>query len=168
MQNSFTCNVPHSITNTQIWPEGEYAEPLLTCTYGHEPVQILTGVYAKLFRYIYQGQTGRLELDWDVLLPENRVQGPEGRIRLSNVFSTDFGKVKARAFLTQCRRLVYQTHQNGKCPVLQREFRKRDVYPPSRKSADESTLLSTFEELQRLEWRHWSTGERPKLFDDGD
>lgn len=160
-----TCNVSQFIPDTQTWPER--TEPLLTCTYGQEPIQLLTGVYAKLFRYIYQGQTGKVELDWDVFLPENRLKDREGKIRLSSVFPTDFGKSRALAFLTQCRRLVYETHQNGKCWVLQQELRKRDVYPPARKSTDESTLLSTFEELQKLEWRHWSSGERPKLFDDG-
>jgi hypothetical protein len=161
-------NVPQFITNTQIWPEP--TEPLLTCThghrlYGHEPVQLLTGVYAKLFRYIYQGQTGKVELEWDVFLPENRLKDREGKTRLNSVFPTDFGKSKALAFLTQCRRLVYETHHNGNCWVLQHEFRKRGVYPPS---WSEKSLRDTFEELQKLEWKHWSSGERPKLFDDGD
>jgi hypothetical protein len=168
MQNLLTCNVPQSIKNTQTWPEGEYTEPLLTCTYGHKSIQLLTGVYAELFRHIYQGQTGNSKLDWDCFLLPNRQLIGEGGKRMGKVFLSYSAKCKGRDFLTQCRRLVYETHHHGECSTLQHEFGKRNLYPPARKSTDKNTLLGTFQELQKFQLKDWVDGKRPKLFGDGE
>lgn len=158
-----------TITDDSIALKDECLETLLQCAYnpnGHA-VQLLSGVYLELFKFIYLHQEmntrpPKTDLDWGVFDRTNRVPEKGGSGKMGNLLWYNDAKNKAFRYLTQCRAEIFNIHAAGQCPTYQQEVGKR-VKQLKSPACSEKDLRDIFEELQRLPTSHWKRG-RPALF----
>jgi hypothetical protein len=136
---------------------------LLSCTCGRQyPVQLLTGIYLELFQYIYAAQSDKREADWDVFAPVYRNMPGGG--------SANFGKVVIggnkrkqilRKYMTQCRRVICQTHNQGFCGHLMEQLSQQGINGNfTQKPVD---FVDSFKAVEALPESAWAKG-RPLLF----
>lgn len=113
---------------------------------------MLDGKYLELFRYIYEAQTGRKTLDWDVFLSQNRSYKGRKSTNLAKWFVRAVAQDKALAFSTICRVVIFETHALGQCPEFQQQVEPRS---PKVNDKFEKTLQECFKDVQNLPDDDW-------------
>jgi hypothetical protein len=135
---------------------------LLSCTCERRyPVQLLTGKYLELFQYIYATQSDKREADWDVFAPKYRNMPRGGSANFGKVvIGGNKNKQILRKYMTQCRRVICQTHNQGFCGHLMKELSQHDINGNmTQKPVD---FVDSFKAVEALPESAWTNG-RPSL-----
>lgn len=136
---------------------------LLSCTCERRhPVQLLTGIYLELFQYIYATQSDKREADWDAFAPEYRNMPGGGSANFGKVvIGGNKNKQILRKYMTQCRRVICQTHNQGFCGHLMEQLSQHDINRNlTQKPVD---FVDSFKAVEALPESAWTNG-RPSLF----
>jgi hypothetical protein len=158
-----------TVANDSIALKDECLETLVSCTRNSNgcAVQLLSGPYLELFKFIYLHQEMdsrplKTDLDWGVFDCTNRVPERGGSGKMGNLLWYNDAKNKAFRYLTQCRAQIFDIHARGQCSTYKREVGKR-VKQLKSPAHSEKDLRDIFKELQKLPASHWKRG-RPAVF----